>query len=87
MSRSAAFVKLLLGIFKDIVVVASAKSLVGSNDDISLFTLFFGDIGTPVEELLTGMGSMLQNAVDSRLELIEVRLCTFKRLPCFFQLG
>jgi hypothetical protein len=46
------------------MVVASAKSLVGSNDDISLFTLFFGDIGTPVEELLTGVRCMLQYAVN-----------------------
>ena len=57
--------QLLLGIFKYIVVVASAESLVARDDDIALLTLILRDILTPVEVLLTGMGSMLKNALDS----------------------
>ena len=57
--------QLLLSIFKYIVVIASAESLVARDDDIALLTLILGDILTPVEVLLTGMGSMLENALDS----------------------
>ena len=71
-------VKLLIGIFKYVMIVASAQSLIARNYDISLFTLILGDIRTSVEIELTGMGSMLQNAFDSGLELVEVGLCTLQ---------
>ena len=84
--KVSGFFKLLFGILYDIVVIASAEPLISRNDDISLFTLFVGDIRTPVEELLTGMGSMLKHTVDSGLELVEVRLSCLKGLSCLLQL-
>ena len=59
------FIKLLVGIFHYVVIVASAQSLVACNDDIALFTLILGDILTSVEVELSGVGSVLQHAFDS----------------------
>ena len=66
--------ELVLGEPQDIVVIASAETFIGCNDDISAFSLILRYTLTSVEVELTGMGSMFEDTLDSSLELVEVRL-------------